>query len=73
MFHENFFLQLFQPSNQCKLAILNTLLKLFEQEVDCYWLARGIFLLSNKFEEEKGKFKEQFKHKLEAEDSTLYK
>ena len=67
------FLQLLQLSNQCKLAILNTLLKLFEQEVDCYWLACGVFHLSNKFEEEKGKFKEQFKNKLEAEDSTLYK
>ena len=32
--------QLLTTSNESRLAVLNTLLKLFDHEVDCYWMAR---------------------------------
>lgn len=56
-----------------KLAIYDTLFKLFEREVDAYWLAKGFFELSNKFIQGQFKFKELFKSKLEAEDSSVCK
>jgi hypothetical protein len=65
--------QLQRPDHLKKLAILETCLKLFDREVDAYWLAKGFFHFSTKFIQGHVKFKELLKMKLEIEDSDLYK
>jgi hypothetical protein len=67
------FHQLQRPDHLKKLAILETCLKLFDREVDAYWLAKGFFHFSTKFIQGHVKFKELLKMKLEIEDSDLYK
>jgi hypothetical protein len=65
--------QLQRPDHLKKLAILETCLKLFDREVDAYWLAKGFFHFSTKFIQGHVKFKELLKMKLEIEDTDLYK
>jgi hypothetical protein len=49
------------------------MLKLFDREVDSYWLAKGFFINSNKLIECHSKFKDLLKVKLEMEDAALYR
>lgn len=53
-------------------AIIDSLLKLFDREVDAYWVAQGFFHHSTKFIEGHSKFKDLLKVKLELEDDSLY-
>jgi len=55
-----------------KKAIIDSLLNLFDREVDAYWIAQGFFHHSNKFIEGHSKFKDLLKVKLELEDLSLY-
>jgi len=56
-----------------KRAIIDSLLNLFDREVDAYWIAQGFFHHSDKFIEGHSKFKDLLKIKLELEDLPLYK
>nr|CAH0106366.1 unnamed protein product [Daphnia galeata] len=71
--HFDYIMQLQRPDHLKKLAILETCLKLFDREVDAYWLAKGFFHFSTKFIQGHVKFKELLKMKLEIEDTDLYK
>jgi len=62
-----------KPDNLKRLAIMDTVLKLFDREVDSYWLAKGFLLNSCKFVESHSKFKDLLKIKFEIEDATLYR
>jgi len=62
-----------KPDNLKRLAIIDTLLKLFDREVDAYWLAREFFQRFSKLFECHSKFRDLLKTKMEMEDATLYK
>jgi len=64
--------QLVKSDNLMKKAIIDSLLNLFDREVDAYWIAQGFFHHSNKFIEGHSKFKDLLKVKLELEDLSLY-
>ena len=52
---------------------METMLKLFDREVDSYWLSKGFILNSCKFVECHSKFKDLLKVKLEIEDAALHR
>lgn len=59
--------------NLKRLAILEAFLKLFDRDVDAYWLAKGFFQFSTKLTDGFSKFRDLLRAKLEAEDPSLYR
>ncbi|XP_045506591.1 TBC1 domain family member 7 [Colias croceus] len=65
------------PESNCSSAdtfipIANTLLELYDNEVDVYWLTKGLSEIVKNMQKDLGKLKEAFQNMLEKEDAELY-
>lgn len=55
------------------MPIVETLLELYDDEVDIYWLAKNLTEVVKQMQKDLPKLKEAFQTMLEKEDGELYK
>lgn len=66
-------LQLEHPRYKCMVRIPTTLLNIFDDDVDVYWISKGFFKCVEKFHKEMPKLTECTKSYLEKEDQELHR